>query len=75
MAIYGRSRGRLRVSVIERAVRSRKIRFRMQRNRPMLQDEEAGWRAAYGIFASTDVPAGERIDPALLERALWYGLV
>lgn len=50
----------------------RDVKFRLRRCRWLQPDDVAVVQEAYGLFRPG--AAGERIDPALLERALWAGL-
>ena len=57
------------------AGRHREVRFRLRRCRRLRRHEVAAVRETYGLFDPAGGPPGERLDPALLERALWAGLV
>lgn len=44
--------------------------------RPLVLTKEAlVLQLAYGLFDPTGRPAPERVDPTLLERVRWFGLV
>jgi hypothetical protein len=52
----------------------RPVRFRLRRSHRLTPLEETALRRTYGLFGGT-ADAGEPFDPALLERAIWGGLV
>lgn len=74
MAIYGRTRGRLRISVLERKPR-RSVRVLSHRQRRLTLEEEALLSDTYGLFTADRRAGNDDVDPALLERMTWCAVI
>lgn len=61
--------------VVRAAGRRRAVRYGLRRCRRLAPEEVAAVRETYGLFAPAGPRAAEPVDPALLDRAIWAGLV
>ncbi|HEY8491971.1 MAG TPA: hypothetical protein VIO14_13370 [Dehalococcoidia bacterium] len=70
------------MTVTNQATAPRRRRLRRTRSGPradtrplVLTTEALVLQAAYGLFDPAARPAPERVDPTLLDRVRWFGLV